>query len=107
TSGDYFASAPVRGVIARLHPRWVRVFMGWNALEPGPGRYNEAFLRNYARFFSRLPRRTRVDLDIEGTPAWASGSSDIAAPPRDDRAFAAFAARVARMFRGRVAAYEI
>jgi len=30
-SGDYFRSAAVRDAIARLHPAWVRVFMGWNA----------------------------------------------------------------------------
>jgi hypothetical protein len=107
TRGDYFASAGVRAAIARLHPAWVRVFMGWNALEPRPGRYDRAFLRNYGLFFSHLPRGTRVDLDIEGTPAWASGSSDIAVPPREDAAFAAFAGHVARLFRGRVAAYEI
>jgi len=50
----------VRAAIARLHPEWGRVFIGWNALEPRPGRYDESFLRNYALFFSHLPRGTRV-----------------------------------------------
>ena len=78
TSGDYFASRAVARAIARLHPRWVRVFMGWNALEPAPGVYSSSYLRNYALFFSHLPRGTRIDVDVEGTPAWASGSRDTA-----------------------------
>ena len=107
TSGDFFVAGPVQRAIARLHPGWVRVFMGWNALEPAPGVYDEARLRNYRLFFASLPAGTRVDVDIEGTPAWASGSSSIAAPPRDDGAFGAFVSHVAAAFRGTVAAYEI
>ena len=107
TSGDYFVSPSVHRAIERLHPAWVRVFMGWNALESAPGVYNTAILRNYHAFFASLPRGTRVDLDLEGTPAWASGSTDIATPPRDPGSFAAFARFIASTFRGQVSAYEI
>lgn len=107
TSGDYFASRAVASAIARLHPAWVRVFAGWNALEPARGVYSASYLRNYALFFAHLPRATRVDLDVEGTPSWASGSGNTAAPPRDDADFAAFLTHIARSFGGRVSAYEI
>jgi len=90
TSGDYSRPAAVRDAIARLHPAWVRVFMGWNAVEPRRGVYNAGFMSSYATFFAHLPRGTRVDLDIEGTPSWASGSANVAVPPRDDRSFAGF-----------------
>jgi hypothetical protein len=107
TSGDYFASRAVARAIGRLHPGWVRVFMGWNALEPAPGVYSSSYLRNYALFFSHLPRGTRIDIDVEGTPAWASGSREVALPPREDASFGAFMAHVARRFGRRVSAYEI
>ena len=81
--------------------------MGWNALEPAPGVYSSSYLRNYALFFAHLPRGTRVDVDVEGTPRWASGSRDTAVPPRDDADFAAFLTHIARRFGGRVSAYEI
>ena len=81
--------------------------MGWNALEPAPGRYSSslpaqlrAVLRAPAARHARRRRR-------RGHPAWASGSRDTAAPPRDDAAFAAFLAHIARRFGGRISAYEI
>ena len=73
TSGDYFTSPAVRSAIGRLHPAWVRVFMGWNAVERSNGVYNSAILRDYRVFFAHLPPGTRVLLDVEGTPAWAAG----------------------------------
>jgi hypothetical protein len=108
SSGDYFTSAPVHAAIARLHPSWVRVFMGWNAVERASGVYNSAILRNYRTFFAHLPAGTRVLLDVEGTPAWAAGgSTNIATPPRNPQYFARFVNYLANTFRGKVSAYEI
>ena len=98
TSGDYFTSAAMHRAIARLRPAWVRVFMGWNALEPASGVYDTARLDDYRRFFASLPGGTKVDLDIEGTPAWASGSPNVATPPTDDGSFAGFASHIANAF---------
>jgi hypothetical protein len=108
TSGDYFTSAPVQSAITKLHPAWVRVFIGWNAVERANGVYNSAMLRNYHLFFARLPPGTRVMLDILGTPAWAAGgATNIATPPRDNQYFARFVNYLATAFRGQVSAYEI
>jgi hypothetical protein len=58
TSGDYSTSAAVEASIDALHPAWVRVFMGWNAVETAPGVYNDAVLANYHAFFAgSRPRR--------------------------------------------------
>ena len=81
--------------------------MGWNAVETAPGVYDDAVLRNYHEFFAGLPPATRVIVDVEGTPEWASGSPNTATPPRDDQAFAGFANFIANAFRGQVSAYEI
>jgi hypothetical protein len=107
TSGDYFHSPAVARAITRLRPRWVRVFLGWNALEPRPGDYDTARLAGYRAFFAGLPRGTRVEVDILSAPAWASGSSNPAAPPLDVAQFAAFVAHVAHELGGGIAAYEI
>ena len=108
TSGDYFTSPSVHAAIANLHPAWVRLFMGWNAMEPARGVYNTARLADYHAFLNHLPAGTRVILDLEGTPAWAAGgSSNVATPPADNQSFAGFANYVANAFRGKVSAYEI
>ena len=58
-------------------PAWVRVFLGWNGIEPQQGVYNTAEIADYPRFFAALPAGTKIDVDVEGTPAWAaSGSSN-------------------------------
>lgn len=108
TGGDYFTSPAVRGAIARLHPAWVRVFVGWNAVERSRGVYNLAILRDYRTFFAHLPAGTHVLLDVEGTPAWAAGgSTNIATPPLNDQDFARFVNHLANTFRGQVSAYEV
>ena len=108
TSGDLFNSAKVDAAIAASHPAWVRVFIGWNGIEPQQGVYNTAEIQNYQNFFAALPAGTKIDVDVEGTPPWAaSGSTDIRTPPVDPADYAAFVNYLVNAFGGRVTAWEI
>ncbi|MGH2851693.1 MAG: hypothetical protein ACRDLP_13885 [Solirubrobacteraceae bacterium] len=108
TSGDYLASPNVLAAIGGARPSWVRVFIGWNAVEPAQGDFDRAAIAGYQRFFSELPPGTHVDVDLEGTPAWAAGgSTDIRTPPASDATFAGAINYLANAFAGRVNAWEI
>jgi hypothetical protein len=108
TSGDYLAAPNVLGAIRTAQPSWVRVFIGWNGVEPAEGTFNRAAIASYQRFFRALPPGTRVDVDLEGTPAWAAGgSTDIRTPPVSDATFAGAINYLANAFAGRVNAWEI
>jgi hypothetical protein len=108
TSGDFFHSPKVIATLRATRPAWVRVFLGWNALEPSRGGYNVAEIENYAHFFARLPAGTKIDADVWGSPAWANGgSANVATPPTDDADYAAFVNYLANAFHGRVSAWEV
>ena len=108
TSGDYFHSAKVIAALREAKPAWVRVFLGWNGLEPAQGQYNTAEIANYQHFFAALPASTKIDVDVVGTPAWANGgSSSIATPPTNDADYAGFLNYLVNAFHGRVTAWEI
>jgi hypothetical protein len=108
TSGDFFHSPKVIAALRASRPEWVRVFLGWNALEPARGRYNVNEIENYAHFFASLPAGTKIDADVWGSPAWANGgSSNVTTPPTDDADYAGFVNYLANAFRGRVSAWEI
>ena len=108
TSGNPLATPAVISAIRASRPAWVRLFIGWNAIEPAQGRYNTAEIADYQRFLNELPAGTRVDLDVEGTPAWAAGgSTDPRTPPADDAAFAGVLNYLENAFGSRVNAWEI
>jgi len=108
TSGNFFTSSAVLGAIDASAPGWVRVFIGWNAIEPQQGGYNTAEIANYAQFFASLPPATRIDVDVWGTPAWAAGGSgSVSTPPVDDADYASFLSYLVGAFGGRVTAWEI
>jgi hypothetical protein len=108
SQGNWFTSPKVRAAIRATHPSWVRVFVGWNALEPQQGTYDVADIQNYQRFFAKLPAGTKIDVDVEGSPAWANGgSADVRTPPTDPNDYAAFVNYLANAFHGRVNAWEI
>jgi len=108
SAGDFFTSSGVLAAIDASRPAWVRVFLGWNAIEPQQGVYNVAEIQSYQRFFAALPTSTNVDVDVEGTPPWASGGAgSVSAPPVDDGAYADFLRYLVAAFGGRVAAWEI
>jgi hypothetical protein len=108
TSGNYFNSPKVRAAIHASRPAWVRVFIGWNAIEPQKGVYNVAEIQSYQHFFASLPATTKVDVDVQGTPAWAAGGSpDLRTPPVNPADYGAFVNYLANAFHGRVAGWEI
>jgi hypothetical protein len=104
--GSVSQNAHVESLIDRLHPAWVRVFVNWNAIETAPGVYNRAQIEGDQALFAALPRGTKVDVVLDGTPAWAGGATP-ADPPANDQTFGAFANYVANAFGQSVAAYEI
>jgi len=108
TSGDFFHNHAVLKALRDSKPAWVRVFLGWNGLEPAQGAYNTAEIANYQHFFDALPAGTKIDVDVWGSPGWANGgSSNVATPPTSDAAYAGFVNYLANAFHGRVAAWEI
>ena len=108
TSGNFFNSPKVRAAIHASRPGWVRVFIGWNGIEPQQGVYNTAEIQNYQRFFAALPAGTKIDVDVEGTPPWAAGgSTDLRSPPANNADYAGFVNYLANAFHGRVTAWEI
>jgi hypothetical protein len=108
TSGDFFHSPKVYAALRATRPAWVRVFLGWNGLEPARGSYDLGDIENYRHFFASLPAGTKIDVDVWGSPAWANGGSgNVATPPVDNADYAGFVNYVANAFRGRVSAWEI
>jgi len=108
TSGDYFRSPAVIAALRASKPAWVRVFVGWQGIEPTQGVYNTAEIADYLHFFGALPAKTKIDVDVVGSPAWANGgSSDPRTPPANDADYAAFLNYLATAFHGDVNAWEI
>lgn len=108
TSGNFFQSPKVIAAIRHSKPAWVRVFLGWNGLEPTQGGYNLAEIANYAHFFKELPAGTKIDVDVWGSPAWANGGSNVVAtPPTSAADYAGFVNYLVNAFHGRVTAWEI
>lgn len=104
--GSASQNARLESLIDRLHPAWIRVFVNWNQVEPSRGVYTQSQLAAYDQLFAALPRGTKVDAVLVGTPAWAGGAN-TAGPPANDQTFAAFANYIANAFGQSVAAYEI
>ena len=108
TSGDPFSAPGVIDAIRSSRPAWVRVFVGWNAIEPAQGSFNTAEIRSYQHFLAELPAGTRVDVDVEGTPSWAAGgSTDSRTPPTDNASFGGFLNHLVNALGTRVDAWEI
>jgi polysaccharide biosynthesis protein PslG len=108
TSGNLMGSSGALAAIDASAPAWVRVFIGWDGIEPQHGVYNSAELASYQQFFRALPAATKIAVDVEGTPAWAAGgSSSISTPPVANTDYAAFLSYLVDAFGGRVTAWEI
>jgi hypothetical protein len=100
-------SAPGLHALDELGTHWVRVFATWPDLEPQRGVYAPNWIASYDQLFKELPRKTKVIVDMVGTPQWETGSPDEHTPPANPQDYASFLATVARHWRGKVAAYEI
>jgi hypothetical protein len=107
TSRDFFHSPQVIAALRETRPEWIRVFLGWDGLEPARGHYNVDEIQSYAHFFASLPAGTKIDADVWGSPVWANGGSGRATPPVDDANYAAFVNYLVNTFHGRVSAWEI
>jgi hypothetical protein len=107
TSRDFFRSPQVIGALRETRPAWVRVFLGWDGLEPERGHYNVDEINSYAHFFASLPAGTKIDADVWGSPAWANGGSARTAPPVEDADYAGFVNYLVNAFHGRISAWEI
>ena len=108
TSGDFFNAPGVISAIQSSRPAWVRLFVGWNAIEPAQGTFNTAEIQNYQHFLAELPAGTSVDVDVEGTPPWAAGgSTDSRTPPTDNASFGGFLNYLVNALGTRVDAWEI
>ncbi len=108
TSNAGFTSPKVAAAIRASKPAWVRVFLVWGDVEPSQGSYSGGWISLYQHFFASLPARTKIDVDVVGTPAWANGgSSSIATPPVNDSDYASLMNYLVNAFHGRVAAWEI
>ena len=92
---------------ADLGVGWVRLFLGWNDIEPAPGAFNDGSLAAFAgQVASYRARGIKVLVVLTSSPQWASGSAGIIGAPINPPDFAAFAAHSVAMVPG-VAAWEI
>jgi hypothetical protein len=107
TTTTAFASPKALAAIRASKPAWVRVFVGWNVMEPQRQSFEPTQVDAYRRFFRALPKGTKIDVDVVSTPSWASGSSSTAAPPQNDADFAWFLQHLVGLFHNRVTAWEI
>lgn len=103
-----YTSPKALAAIRESHPAWVRVFLEWSVLEPSPGVYDAWQIHLYRQYFAALPKGTKIDIDVESSPAWATGvAGSSIAPPTDDTTFATFLSHLVTAFHKRVNAWEI
>jgi hypothetical protein len=84
---------------------WLRLTIRWSAVNPSPGVWQFADLdRDVA-----AARAHGLDVLalLSHTPEWAGGGHHGTVPPADLEPWREFVGRVARRYRGRIAAYEI
>lgn len=84
---------------------WVRLTVRWSAINPSPGVWDLAEVdRDIA---AARARGVEVLALLSHTPEWAGGGPHGTIPPTDLEPWHEFVGRLARRYRGRVAAYEI
>ncbi len=114
TWSDYSDSqrAAVLDKMAAAGVKWVRIDVGWRALEEaGPGAMSTTS-KWYVDLFSRSvdmanARGIKVLATILDTPKWANGGASKNVPPTNVADYARMARWMAERFRGRVAAWEV
>jgi hypothetical protein len=74
--------------LASIGIRWLRVDVDWDLIETRPGVYDWRAVDGVLATARRLG--LAVLASVAYTPAWASGSSDRATPPRDPTTFHGF-----------------
>jgi hypothetical protein len=111
TWGDYTDTqrAAVLDKMAAAGIKWVRVDVGWRALEEtGKGQYSQYQFDLANKIFTMAQARgISVLATLWGTPAWANGGQGQGVPPTNVNDYADIAAKAAASFKGKVAAWEI
>jgi hypothetical protein len=98
---------PTAETAARLGAGWVRIWGGWDAVEPGQDQYAENIINdmNY-EVNTAKSRGLKVLMVMQRTPAWASGGKGTFAPPNNPADFGEMMGTVARRIPG-VDAWEL
>jgi polysaccharide biosynthesis protein PslG len=93
--------------MAAVKAKWVRTAVRWDLVEPDSASSDD-WTKVDALVKDAQADGLQLILDINGTPKWARASgTGTAAFPEDLHTYAAFAAKVAARYRGKVAAYEL
>lgn len=88
--------------------RWVRIDMGWAAVETARGVYSDWALQKYDLAIDLAHSEgLNVMLVFQRTPSWASGTDDQTRAPVDVEVFGDFALDMCLRYAGRVRAVEV
>ena len=88
--------------------QWLRLDISWRKTERSQGVYDAAELAMTDRGVALAERLgAKIIMAVSETPAWASGSTAINTPPRDNADFAKFVGDMVARYKGRVAGWEI
>lgn len=88
--------------------RWVRIDMGWAAIETARGVHSDWALQKYDVAIDLAHSEDlNVMLVFQRTPSWASGTDDQTRAPIDASAFGDFALDMCVRYAGRVFAVEV
>jgi hypothetical protein len=95
--------------LRRAGARWVRVDIGWSALQPdGPGRFDDWYAGLLDDVIAGAHARgLRVIVSLWLTPTWASSTGSIYAPPSDVSDYADAIGAAAERWGDDVAAWEV
>ncbi|SMY05185.1 Cellulase (glycosyl hydrolase family 5) [Brevibacterium antiquum CNRZ 918] len=88
--------------------RWVRIDLGWAAVETARGVDSDWALEKYDHAIEvARSEDLKVLLVLQRTPGWANGSDDEALAPNDPSVFGDFALRMSQRYEGKVSAIEL
>jgi hypothetical protein len=111
TWGDYTDAqrAEVLDKLAAAHVQWVRIDVGWKALEQtGKGQFSSYQFNLAMNTFTMAQQRgIKVLAELWGTPTWANGGQGQNVPPSNVNDYADIAGYAANYFKGKVNAWEI
>lgn len=95
--------------LQRAGARWVRIDVGWSALQPdGPGPFEQWYVDLLDDVIAGARERgLRVIVSLWLTPEWASQSGSLYAPPSDVSDYADAMATSAQRWGAKVAAWEV
>jgi hypothetical protein len=94
--------------LCALDVGWVKVQVSWKLYQPQPDRYSEdRFAELDALVDAANNHDIAVMLNVSKAPEWSRPTTEMDGPPIDHSLYQAFMERLARRYRGRVAAYEL